>query len=68
MAKKKRTMKKEVKKPMQKGLGFPLLLIFLGIYFIGKDLGWWAMNGLSFWPVFIFVLGLFLLVKNLFLK
>lgn len=46
------------------GFGFGVILVLIGVYLLGRDLGWWAEE-ISFWAVFFLVLGGYLIVKKI---
>ena len=46
------------------GFTLPLVLLVIGVYFLGKDLGWFAGN-VSFWPVLLVVIAGYWILKRL---
>lgn len=44
-------------------IGFPLLLIFIGGYYLLKSFGYIAED-FPFWPMMFFLLGCYLLIKT----
>ena len=44
------------------GIGLPLLLILIGIWIIGKDLGWWE-SSINIWGVILVIMGAYWLLK-----
>lgn len=45
-------------------IGFGLFLVLLGVYFIGKELGWFTSK-ISIWPVILIVFGAWMILGNL---
>ena len=46
------------------GFGIGVILVLIGIYLLGQDLGWWTEK-VSFWAVFFLVLGGYLIIKKI---
>ena len=49
------------------GLGFPLIVLVIGLFWLGKDMGWIKTN-ISFWAVLLIVLGVYWLLKAIMWK
>lgn len=45
-------------------LWLPILLIFVGFYYLGKHLGWFSET-LPLWPIILIAVGLAMLVNRL---
>ncbi len=45
------------------GIGFPLLLLVIGIYWLGSELGIWPVN-ISIWPVILILVSLYWIIKR----
>jgi len=48
-------------------IGFPLLLIVIGIYWLGSEMNLWPIP-FSIWPVLFIVFGSYWLIKNVFFR
>ena len=48
-------------------LGFPLILLVVGIYWLGSELGVWPVS-FSIWPVLLIALAGYWLIKGLIYK
>ena len=46
------------------GMGFGILLLIIGGFFIFQDLGW-VPTAVSFWPVALTAIGAYFIVKEL---
>lgn len=46
------------------GFGLPIALILIGLFFLGKDIGWFEVE-VSFWPILLIAIGAWLLVNRL---
>ncbi len=49
------------------GIGFPLLLVLIGIWLIGRDLGWWH-QAINIWGVILVTIGVYWLLKAVLYK
>ncbi|MBU2476337.1 hypothetical protein KKG83_02595 [Candidatus Micrarchaeota archaeon] len=48
-------------------LGFPLILLVIGIYWLGSDMGIWPVP-FSIWPVLLIALASYWLIKGIIYK
>ncbi len=46
------------------GIGFPLLIILIGVYYLLKSLGYIA-ESVVFWPIVVIALGVYWLIARL---
>jgi len=44
-------------------IGFPLLLLVIGIYWLGSELKIWPVN-ISIWPVILIVVSVYWIIKR----
>ena len=56
----------KTKKQFYPGIGFPLLLIVIGMYFLLKSLGYIA-DDVPFWSILIIAIGVYLLGKRIYI-
>lgn len=49
------------------GIGLPLLLITIGIWLVGRDLGWWKQS-INLWGVLLVALGAYWLLQRIFIR
>lgn len=40
-----------------------MLLLVIGVYYLGKNLGWWPE--VPFWPLVLIIAGLYLVLKKI---
>ena len=45
------------------GIGFPLLILVIGLYWFAKDIGW-IQTDISFWPVLLIILGIYWIIRS----
>ncbi|MBD3312900.1 hypothetical protein GF345_00500 [Candidatus Woesearchaeota archaeon] len=48
--------------PKSGGMGLALVLFVIGLFWLGKDMGWIATK-ISIWPVLLIVLSLYWILK-----
>ncbi len=48
-------------------LGLGSFLILLGLYFLGKELGWFSSD-ISFWPLILIAVGVWMIIGRVFEK
>ncbi len=48
-------------------LGLPLLILVIGLYWLGKDLGFWP-SPVSIWTILFIVFGTYWLIKAVFFR
>ena len=46
------------------GIGFPLLLVLIGVYLLGRELGWFPTT-ISIWPFILIVIGSYWIILRL---
>lgn len=49
------------------GIGIPLLLVLIGVWLIGRDLGWWTQS-VNLWGVILLVVGVYWLLQRILYK
>ncbi|MBR9691315.1 hypothetical protein GOV06_00870 [Candidatus Woesearchaeota archaeon] len=54
----------DMKKQLQPGIGFPLLLIVIGVYYLLRDLGY-IQQTVAFWPIILISIGVYWLTKRI---
>jgi len=67
MEKKKDDMKSFAWSGRCSGVGLPLILLIVGVYWLLKDLGYIQTN-ISIWPILLIVLGLYWIIGRIFCK
>ena len=45
---------------------FGILIFLLGVFYLGKNMGWWnfSLDWSLFWPIILIILGLFFITKR----
>lgn len=49
------------------GIGFPLVILLIGLYWLGRDLGW-IETRISLWPIILIAIGLYWTLARLFCR
>ena len=62
MAKAKREKKLSIEIPEHRGIGFGILLIAIGLFWLGKELG--LLPSIPFWPAILLIVGLWIFLVS----